>query len=175
MARYPPEGGGTTRNEVLAERSPRYSVPIVTADLGMPDAIHNPVLVAAAAVMWVGCLAFLCIPSLRNGPRMTLFFDDNSPLGRGDIRAANARTVMLLAVLSAALLDNVPIPAPVMRVAVVALAAVALLSLIIVLTQVLFNWPRFLAPRKMRAQPGAVQEWIHAAERRRARRKKVSR
>ena len=141
----------------------------------MPDTIHNPLFVAAAAVLWVGCLAFLCVPSLRNGPRMTLFFDDNSPLGRGDIRAANARTVMLFAVLSSALVDNVPIPAPVLRVAEVVLAAVALLSLLIALTQVLFNWPRFLAPPKMRSQPGAIGEWILAAARRRTRRKKVTR
>ena len=70
---------------------------------------------------------------------------------------------MLLAILSAYLLANLPIPAPVLRVALVTLWAVAVLSLFVGLTQVLFNWPRFLAPKTKRTQPGAVGEWLRWA------------
>ena len=130
--------------------------------------------------MWVGCVALLCVPRLRNNPWGSLFFPDNSPLGRGDIRARNAQHLMLFCALSVALLANVPIPAPVFRVAEVTFAVVALLSLIVALTQVFFNWPRFLAPKSMRTQRGAVGEWLHAAKRKAAsskatRRKRASR
>jgi len=95
-----------------------------------------------------------------------MFFNSNRPVGRGVARATTVRTLFLLAILSWALAANLPIPLVAFEVITITLAAIAVLSALLVATLVLFNWPDVLVPQKsMRGQPGAIREWIHRTQR----------
>ena len=131
-----------------------------------PDYFHNPVLITVAVVIWLYCLAVLTVPRLRSMTRSSMFFGSDSPVGRGMARANTMQALFLLATLSVALVANLPIPPAVAEVTELSLAAVAVLSLLLAVTLVFFNWPRFLAPQKsMRSQRGAVREWIDRSRR----------
>lgn len=129
--------------------------------LVIPGALHNPFIVAAALIMWGFCLATLVVPRWRSRTPIALFFDSNTPMGRGDARAATMRTLFVFAIMSFAVLANLPVPPTLFTAIGFTLGAVAVLSSLLWATLVFFNWPRFLAPQKqMRSQPGAIREWI---------------
>lgn len=130
-------------------------------DIHFPAFAYSPPFVVGMCILWLACLAVLTIPTLRESARFSLFADWNSPMGRGFARSSTTRTVMLFAIVSADLVGTLPVAAGVVDFAVFTLAGFAVLSLVAFATQVFFNWPRFLAPKAMRNQPGVIAEWLH--------------
>lgn len=123
--------------------------------------IHDPVFVAGSAIMWVAATAMILVPGLRTMSRQSsIFFMSGTPVGRASARVATVRTFFLWAVLSAVLAMNLPIPTDVAKSLMVGFGGLALLTLLLAFGIILLNRPRFLVPKTMREQPGAIQEWF---------------
>jgi hypothetical protein len=132
-------------------------------EIPFPPDTYNPVFVTFAVLLWIGCLASLLVPRMRAlNKQSSLFFKSNSPMGRGNSRAATMRTFFLFCVLSAALVPNLHLAPPVGTVLVLGFVALAALSLFVALILILLNKPAILAPKSMREQPGAIQEWVRS-------------
>jgi NADH:ubiquinone oxidoreductase subunit 3 (subunit A) len=139
-------------------------------EVQFPAYFYNPLLVGVAGLMWLYCLASLLVPKVRaQGRYSSLFSASNSPMGRGNARASTMRSLMVFAVLSIDLVANFHISSPGSTIVEFGFAVVACLSFVLVLTLIYLNWPRFLAPKSMRRQPGAFQEWFASARRPKAR------
>jgi hypothetical protein len=130
-------------------------------------------MIAGSALLLLLVVLVLAVPAFRESARGPAWsFDNKTPVGRGSVRAWSMRMLMLGVISFAALIASIPGTGTVG--ATLALWCAALLGITIVLqiTLTFFNWPRILAPKKLRNAPGAVQEWRKQFKNwRRARRK----
>jgi hypothetical protein len=109
---------------------------------------------------------------MREGSRKrSIFFDSKTPMGRGWLRASTLRTAFLFSGLTGGLLTYLPLSISEFRPVVIPIAALTLVCLVFWATLIFFNWPKYLSPKAMREQPGAVEEWVRprAHDRRRKR------
>lgn len=91
----------------------------------------------------------------------------SDPVWRGNVRSGPIAVVGcltgVLAVIALLLSPSFP---GLRLVAIVLLATVFTTAMVFLLTVTFFNWPKFVVPRHLRGQPGAVQEWSEERRRR---------